>query len=458
MKVFGSRSRSASATILAVLLVMVVARPASAAPGDIDTSFGTGGRVRTDFAGFFDIAQDALVQGNGKVVAVGRVGTGTTFTSFDFGVARYTEDGDPDTTFSTDGRQRTDFGGKGDTAEAVAQQGDGKLVVAGSSQAAGDSDRFALARYTANGHLDTTFSGDGKVRTAFPGYDTASAADVAAQPDGGIVAVGVAIAVPQAPGPGGGARGGPGVVADVAVARYKPNGTLDPTFGGGDGLVTTDFGGAFDLGAAVTVLPSGAILVAGLSQTPSLEQRFFAVKYLSNGTRDGSFDGDGKVVVNMVAGEAEKVAGLAVRPDGKIVIGGTAHNGATGSSGADLAVLRLKADGGVDTTFGGGDGKAFADFGGTEDPDTMMRQDDGKLVFVATRPMSQTETQAIWVFRLTGGGAADSGFGSGGRAEVEFPESVGGFGGALDQSGRIVAVGRVGLGSAADFAATRLEG
>jgi uncharacterized delta-60 repeat protein len=457
MQVLGLRTRPASVAVLAFVVMVVVAAPASAAPGDIDSSFGAGGRVRTDFAGFFDIAQDALVQGNGKVVAVGQVATGTTFGSADFGVARYTDGGDPDPAFSSDGRQRTDFGGMGDAAEAVAQQGDGKLVVAGSSETAGGG-RFALARYTTNGHLDTTFSGDGKVRSAFPGYDSASAADVAAQPDGRIVAVGVAIAEPHAPGPGGWARGGPGVVSDVAVARYKPNGTLDPTFGGGDGLVTTDFGGNFDLGSAVTVLSSGAILVAGLSQTPSSEQRFIAVKYLTNGARDGSFDGDGKVVVNMVAGEPESVAGLAVRPDGRIVIGGTAHNAVTGSSGADLAVLRLKANGGVDTSFGGGDGKAFANFGGTENPDAMMRQDDGKLVFVATRPPSQTETQAIWVFRLTGAGAPDTGFGAAGRAEIEFSDSVGGFGGALDQSGRIVAVGRVGIGNDGDFAATRLQG
>ncbi|MFL5799340.1 MAG: hypothetical protein ACJ77A_15585 [Actinomycetota bacterium] len=442
--------------VLAFVLLVIVAPPALAAPGDIDSSFGSGGRVRTDFAGFFDIANDALVQGNGRVVAVGQAATGTTFGSNDFAIARYTAGGDPDPAFSGDGRQRTDFSGMGDTAEAVAQQDDGKLVAAGSSETAAGG-RFALARYTTNGHLDTTFSGDGKVRTAFPGFDSTSAADVAVQGDGRIVAVGNAIFVPQAPGPGG-TRGGPGVVSDVAVARYKPNGSLDPAFGGGDGLVTTDFGGAFDLGSAVTFLPSGAILVAGLSQTPALEQRLIAVRYLSNGTRDGSFSGDGKVVVDMVAGESESVAGLAVRPDGRIVIGGTAHNAVTGSSGADLAVLRLKANGGVDATFGGGDGKAFADFGGSEDPDTMLRQDDGKLVFVATRPPPQTQTQAIWVFRLTGAGAPDTGFGAGGRAKVEFSDSVGGFGGALDQSGRIVAVGRVGIGSDGDFAATRLEG
>jgi hypothetical protein len=123
------------------------------------------------------------------------------------------------------------------------------------------------------------------------------------------------------------------------------------------------------------------------------------------------------------------------------------------TSDADIAVLLLKPNGAVSTAFGGGDGKVFRDFGGQENPETMLRQGDGKLVFIGFRPAPQ----AMRVFRLEAGGAKDTGFGTGGLAEVEFTGTAGAFGGALDNAGRIVAVGRVGIGSDADFAATRLK-
>lgn len=99
---------------------------------------------------------------DGKVLAVGRI-------SSDFGLARFNADGSLDATFSGDGRQTTDFGGL-DGAEGVAVQGDGKIVAVGTGAtsfgAAGD---FAVARYNANGSLDSSFSADGKVATDFQG-------------------------------------------------------------------------------------------------------------------------------------------------------------------------------------------------------------------------------------------------------------------------------------------------
>jgi hypothetical protein len=87
----------------------------------------------------------------------------------------------------------------------------------------------------------------------------------------------------------------------------------------------------------------------------------------------------------------------------------------------------------------------------------MLMQPDGKLVFVASRPPGSGVPQAIWVFRLQKSGAPDTGFGTGGRAEVDDPGGVGGFGEAIDASGRIVAVGRIGVGPDADFVAVWLQ-
>lgn len=220
--------------------------------------------------------------------------------------------------------------------------------------------------------------------------------------------------------------------------------------------MVTDLAGAFDHAGEVLLAGGGTILVVGGSQLASLDQRVVAVRYHSSGTRDTTFDDDGRVVVNLVEGQSEDGVGAAVRPDGKVVVGGWATNGVSGGSGADLAVLLLKPSGALHLPFGGGDGIVFRDFGGAEAPDAMVRQADGKLVFVATRPFASPDPQAIWVFRLEAGGGADAGFGSGGRAEVEFPGGVGGFGLTLDPDDRIVAVGRVGSGSDGDFAAARL--
>ena len=94
------------------------------------------------------------LQGDGKIVAVGRAGAG------DFALARYNPNGSLDTSFSGDGKQTTDFGGS-DAANGVALQGDGKIVAVGRGAAA-TGDDFALARYNPNGSLDTSFSGDGR--------------------------------------------------------------------------------------------------------------------------------------------------------------------------------------------------------------------------------------------------------------------------------------------------------
>jgi uncharacterized delta-60 repeat protein len=449
MRNSGRRLRAFIVPIATTAVVLATALPALAASGDPDPSFGGDGSVRTDFVGQFDISFDVIVQPNGRIVAVGQAGTSTTFGGADFGIARYLSNGDPDTSFSGDGRQRTDFSGTGDSAGAVALQDDGRIVVAGVTTNASENGKFAVVRYTTGGALDHTFSGDGKVATAFAGYFTAAASDVAVQGDGRIVVVGSAASgTPHL-------RGGPGEQNDIAVARYKPGGALDTTFGGGDGRVTTDFAGNFDSGHSVLVLGSGDILVAGSSQTMAGEQRIVVVEYRPNGTLDTAFSGDGKIVVNMSPGQPESAAGIAVRGDGKIMVGASVRDAVSGTSDADLGVLLLTAGGTIATTFGGGDGMAFADFGGTEDPDQMVRDTDGKLYFVATRPFASPTPQAIWVFRLTSAGAKDTSFGTSGRAELDDPDGVGGFGLAVDGSHRPVAVGRVGIGNDGDFAVAR---
>ena len=127
--------------------------------GELDSTFGTAGYVTTtDAASIWDL-EDIAIQPDGKIVAVGRANN-------DFGVVRYTSGGVLDTTFDGDGIVMTNFGSSTDKATAVALQGDGKIVVAGTG-----NDRFAVARYTTAGALDPTLDGDGSVTTTFFGNE-----------------------------------------------------------------------------------------------------------------------------------------------------------------------------------------------------------------------------------------------------------------------------------------------
>ena len=219
------------------------------ADGTLDISFGTGGKVISDFGGTCDFATSVAIQANGKIVVAGSSGA-TCEGPFDFGLARYNTDGTPDITFGTGGKVTTDFGGTFDLALDVAIQADSKIVAAGFTDASGTRD-FALARYNANGSLDVNFGPGGRVTTNFGGTRD-QANGLAIQADDKIVAAGVSNAS--------GAR-------DFALARYNTDGTLDISFGTG-GRVTTDFGGG-DGGNAVAFEPKGKIVVAGSSNASS---------------------------------------------------------------------------------------------------------------------------------------------------------------------------------------------
>src|SRR5438874_2198299 len=143
--------------------------------------------------------------------------------SFRFALARYNRNGSLDRSFGGDGKVATHFAKKSrEGAESVAIQADGKIVAAGDTYQS--HDRFALARYNPNGSLDCSFGGDGKVATHFASMSDDNADSVAIQADGKVVAGGETFQSHDR----------------FALARYKPNGSLDRSFGG-DGKVATHF-------------------------------------------------------------------------------------------------------------------------------------------------------------------------------------------------------------------------
>ena len=143
----------------------------------------------TNFTSGSDWANGVALQADGKVVAAGFATQSRTNNSF--ALARYHSDGTLDTSFSNDGKLTTDFTTRWDPACGLAIQADGKIVAAGEAGYGAANPTFALARYNDDGALDTSFSADGKVRTDFTAKED-YALGVAIQADGKIVAAGEA--------------------------------------------------------------------------------------------------------------------------------------------------------------------------------------------------------------------------------------------------------------------------
>jgi uncharacterized delta-60 repeat protein len=427
---FASEPKSDRRAVLCLLLspLAFLASEVSAAPGDFDPTFGAGGIVTTDFFGNNDNATAVAVQPDGKIVVAGWVQSGADMTTADFAVARYNPDGTLDSDFGTGGMVTSDFAGSTDLAHAVAIQADGRIIVAGEA-ISGTQNSFALIRYNNDGAIDTSFGNGGKVLTTFSDRDS-RAYEIVLQPDQKIAVAGDSFHTPAPSlddsdfalarynsdgsldvsfGTGGlvttdflsfgdGARSlvrqrdGKLIAAgsahttmngsgDFALARYNLDGTLDTTFGpNGDGRVTTDFLSDSDGGLAMVLQADGAIIVAGFTffGTPDNNHGFALARYGADGNLDPDFGADGKVITDLGPG-GDLAASVVVQPDGKVLAGGYA-NFELGSDDLDLALVRYNSDGSLDSEFGS-DGTVITNLTpGIDTLAAMAMQADGKLI------------------------------------------------------------------------------
>ena len=438
----GRRMRTgAGAALLGLVIWLGVPMPSQAAPGQLDIAFGVDGQRTMDLGGTYDWAYAAALQPDGKILAAGVTNARGTY---DFAVARYLSSGALDPSFGENGVAITDFGRSKDWAYALALQPDGNIVVAGVSDRSGSRD-FALARYTAAGQLDPSFGHGGLVVTPVRPLTTDIIHGIAVQPDGKIVAAGVTYDDTVSLRPHG----------DFMVARYTPNGELDPGFGVG-GVVTTNFDTeSYDEPYAVVLQPDGRITLGGSSNTGGGIGRIMGAdnlalaRYLPNGLADPSFGDGGKVVVDAGAMQ-ESIRALALQPDGSIVAAGRTN----GEKRGDLLVARFLANGALDPTFGGPRaGLAINDLGTAEEGLTsVVLAPDGWIVaggVVAPRPNA-----ALAVVRYDQHGRLDRAFGHDGVATADFGGRDDRLRGLVRQpDGKIVAVGS----SETDFALARFE-
>jgi uncharacterized delta-60 repeat protein len=413
-------------------------RATPAAAGDLDPTFGLGGRAVTTAAG------PMAVQADGKiVVALSTTGFGSGAVT----VARLNPDGSPDPSFGTGGTATVP--GLPSVAD-LAVQPDGKILLGGSSAPTGAlSSNFVAERLNPNGALDTTFGTGGAVTFGFDqAVNTLHAAAV--QPDGKILLAGsserfrnlVVSTLDPAFG-------------SIAVARLNPDGTFDPTFDG-DGKATVPFPVAennFATASDIAVQPDGKIVLGGSvlaqstftsppgSRSPirSDSYDFAAVRLTPSGQLDPAFGAGGRVQVpfDLGGGNSDKATAVGLRPDGTIVLAGSADTAS--GSGNTGAAARLLPNGSLDPTFDT-DGKAETG-GALASGGAAIRAavaGDGSAVFAGN----------VAVARLNATGRADPAFGANGQVTTPFfvgsSWASGPLGLTLQPDGRILLSGTAG--------------
>jgi uncharacterized delta-60 repeat protein len=393
--------------LVLVLTVLLAGGPIlTAAPADLDPSYGTGGMAVMPLDSYGASFPGVLVQPDGKLLLGGWWGAPT---NKPLGLARYLNTGVLDPQFGTDGTVLQYIGWNHAEAHAMALQPDGKIVLAGWAIAS-NSYGFFVARFLSSGALDPDFATGGV--TLQPRYsgDTYLAEGVAIQPDGRIVVVGTYKRNAE---------------VQLVVARYTSGGALDPTFFGGAGLLKTWFTGESVEVAGVVLRPDGKIVVAGTLGNAHLLARY---------TPDGGLD----FVRETTVAPVFTPVGLVQMDDGRLVTAGT--------TGGGFSVRRWLADGTPDPTFGtnGAVSIPHEALGGTVHGFNV--QADGRVVVAGSTYNLQTSDD--WtVVRLLADGSPDPAFGTGGRISMTLsPNTDQAHRVAIQADGKLVVSGTNGNG------------
>lgn len=446
-------------------LLFIFVRDLCAVAGVLDTTFNAAGVIpgtllTTVINRPSEAAEGVAIQADGKIIMVGNVAIvgGTSFA-----IARLNTDGSLDTTFNSTGVQpgtnATSINGisTSNLGKAVAIQTDGKIIVAGSTNTGLGGLNFALARFNVDGSLDTSFNSlgvqPGTVATPITGQGADSSAQaVAIQDDGKIVAVGI-------------------VDTRFAVARFNIDGTLDTTFnpsGSPAGTLSSTIDGqASSQGEAVVIQKDGKIVAAGI--VTDAFSKIAVARFNSDGSLDTSFNAAGLqpgTVSTTVDNEtiANEGYGVALTQGGQIVVAGSVAYDA----GPNLfAVVQFNTDGTIDETFNasgiqpGTIGIAVDNFFGSA-ANAVAIQPGGRIVAAG---VLATTPQKFALARLLPNGVLDTTFNPNGINPGTVSTLIANAtslakadGVAIQQDGKIVAVGSARVALNFRFAAARFEG
>lgn len=377
--------------------------------GSFDNSFDGDGKAITAVTTVFDRANSMFIEPDGQIVLAG---FSRDIPDTDLSLVRHNVDGSLDTTFDGDGKLIAELGNAGDAIYDTAIQTDGKIVAAGYAFG-GQYVQPAVARFNADGTLDTTFASNGKL--ILPASDRHEyAAYIAVQSDGKIA---FSIHTYQ---------GGP-----YKAVRLNSNGTLDDSFGG-SGIVTVPVGTVYDEPYGLVLESDGKVVLGGTSNSNGIHGPSM-VRLNTDGSLDPSFGTGGKVFeTNASVG----IYTLALQADGKIVLAGSTATPTPGQSA--IYVARYNSNGSPDTAFGGGTGSTSTLVGTFNSASSSAIQSDGKIV------ISAYTDQNASIVRYNSDGTLDTTFSQDGKVYIpnegnmyfHFNEL------AIDAAGKLVLVGR----------------
>jgi uncharacterized delta-60 repeat protein len=361
-------------------------------PGDLDKTFGNGGKVNVGISGYYDVAKSMAIQTDGKIVVVG-YGKESLASFKGLSMARYLQNGELDYDFGNlgvIGRVTTDLEGE---AYSVAIQKDDKIVITGYSiSPSTNNEEVTLIRFAKNGIIDNSFGNRGLVVTAISDeQDIASS--VAIQQDGKIVIVGTTDHKPT---------------TDIVLIRYNENGSLDYSFGIG-GIVITDINSGFDIGKSLVIQSDGKIVVSGFTHVGN---KFFMtlLRYDSNGVLDPTFGISG-IIVTDINGRRGKMD-MVIQDDGKLLLVGPSEI----QSSHHFTVLRFNENGILDESFGN-NGITKTIIGDYSEAESVALDLNGNIIVAGTTELGNEQ---FVVAMYDQGGMLVPGFGLDGIVKISF--------------------------------------
>jgi uncharacterized delta-60 repeat protein len=421
-----------------LLAAAVLAPAAFAAPGDLDSGFASGGIFTAGFQTVFVPESDdetVAVDSQGRVLlASTEVPSPAASGPRDIKVVRLTPTGAVDTSFGTSGTTTLAFPGASDVYVAGLQVDSlDRVDVLGADLTTPGGTQVALARLTAAGQPDTSFSSDGYLLSGLPVGGTApTPSDLSIDSAGGLLV--------SATGRDSGCTSG--CIPIGLVARFTDAGALDAGYGSHSGWVQV--GGSQIRAEAVVALPGGGAFVTGYDFSQIIVARLTA-----GGALDTTFDPTGSTP-GIASNDLGKAAldlvsdyGLTADANGRpIAVGQFTRNSPSGAQGF---LARFTAGGAADPTFGTG-----APVGAVLLPSSINGrltgasvQNDGRVLAVGPGQPPGASNNGVMLARLTDAGALDTSFAAGsavpGVAFTAFEDTGGGLAVARSAGGALVA-------------------
>jgi len=374
---------------------------ADAAPGDLDASFGVGGRVAFELADASFNTTDMLIQPDGKIVVYAATPALSTATTREIMLVRYDASGNLDPAFNRIGYKFLEIPGGRISVGRLARQADGKFIVTATQTIAPDNSDIIVLRLHPDGALDTSFGSDGVVRVSFGQTSLDVGALVEIQAAGAIVLAGMTNVDGS---------------SDIAFARLTAAGLLDASFGNQGQLIVDSQSGVQDFVGALMLQSDGKIVAAGWRGAASPDYQPVVIRLTASGQLDPSFDGDGILAMDVQPTyRGAFVSAVAQQADGKLLLGGTVYLDSSVPAILRSAIGRLTSNGAIDNPI------ATIDVGNGQSRLFDLKLDsDGKFIAVGLRL-----GVLGYAVRYLSPGVVDASFGTNGVASVSFGRDEG---------------------------------